>query len=415
MLTTEREIAELTATAKNKHRLLGVALASGLAAASLNMAAPANAWCIGLSGIDIGGGCDSTFGNFSLGLGPDAQASSNGFLTGAIAVGNGTSAHAAGVLTAAWAGGTNSAALTDGLVSWAVAQGDADALGDLVAVAGAVAGDFANFAFNLGNATDGATSGVVASNGSANLAANLGGNANVGEGHDLSVFAGGVEDEPSFANAALNLIGNRNRVEAFGSGNLAIAVGNPFAFPNGSDSTVLVGDILNDDPAELSLGFHVQPPFITPACDSDCGNTVTVTRGRLSLAGAIGLVNRDVAQDGIGITINTPLNPPASNPTTLAASSKQRILRPSLSTFTSRSGINTTTAAADKKSNLFRPSLNAAPNAHNATSPGGSLRKTIGERIKKWVNKVSDTKNNVTSGQAGGTADPGAASPGSDE
>ena len=178
------------ATDKLGRSLLGGAMASGLAAASLYGVGPANATCVGISGINIGDGCESTFGNFSIGLGPDTQAHSNGFLTGAIAVGDGTIADTVGILTAAWAGGTGSAAAAEGIIAWAVAQGD----GDVVALAGDAPVDIANFAFNFGNATDGAESFVGAGDGAVNLAANLGGNANAGSATGLPVnmeiFAG---------------------------------------------------------------------------------------------------------------------------------------------------------------------------------------------------------------------------------
>ena len=143
----------------------GGAVASGLAAASLYGVGTANATCVGISGIDIGDGCESTFGNFSIGLGPDTQAHSNGLLTGAIAVGDGTIADVTGILTAAWAGGTGSAAAANGFIAWAVAQGDGEGVGDVAALAGSEPLDIANFAFNFGNATDGATSAVEASDG----------------------------------------------------------------------------------------------------------------------------------------------------------------------------------------------------------------------------------------------------------
>lgn len=58
----------------NKRRELAMtglvgAVASGLAVAAMSTPAPAHAWCVGISGLDIGGGCSSTLGNFALGLG----------------------------------------------------------------------------------------------------------------------------------------------------------------------------------------------------------------------------------------------------------------------------------------------------------------------------------------------------------
>jgi len=311
MLTIEREI-ESTATPKNRHRLLGVAVASGLAAASLNLAAPAHAWCVGISGINIGTGCTSTFGNFAIGLGPNAVASSDGFITGAIAVGDSV-ASSTGSFTAAWASGSGAGASTAGELNWAVANGT-----NVLAVAGESLTDFASVAVNFGNADEPWTSAtpgtsiVGATGGGFNLAANIFGNANGGK--DLRVYAGGSETTNGYGNASINLIGsNRNDIETFGSLNLAINVGNVFTFPNGSDTTILVGDYLNNDPATLSIGFAVQPPFITDQCPTDCGNVVRVRNGLLSLAGAFGVVNEVVEQDYLGINIRTPWNGPATN------------------------------------------------------------------------------------------------------
>src|SRR5262245_59922482 len=121
MSTTEAGIMKLSASSKKK--LLGVAVASGLAAASLGGVAPAHAWCVGLSGIDIGGGCESTIGNFAFGLGPTAQAHSNGL---SVAIGFGDAiADTTGILTAALASGT-AAAAANGILSLAAAAGTGD-------------------------------------------------------------------------------------------------------------------------------------------------------------------------------------------------------------------------------------------------------------------------------------------------
>ena len=61
-------------------------LAAGLTATSLIGGPTANAWCVGISGINIGAGCASTLGNIALGLGPNAVANSNG-LSLAVALG----------------------------------------------------------------------------------------------------------------------------------------------------------------------------------------------------------------------------------------------------------------------------------------------------------------------------------------
>src|SRR5262245_18526189 len=149
MSTTETGIMKLSARSKKK--LLGVAVASGLAAGSFAGVAPAHAWCVGLSGIDIniGGECLSTLGNFSIGLGPNAVAHSNG-LSLAIALGD-AFADSTGILTAAIAAGTGAAAFTDGIANFAAAAGTATDPGSFVAAsAGAQPFDFLNFAFNFG-------------------------------------------------------------------------------------------------------------------------------------------------------------------------------------------------------------------------------------------------------------------------
>jgi len=82
-------------------------LAAGLTATSLIGGPTANAWCVGISGINIGAGCASTLGNIALGLGPNAVANSNG-LSLAVALGDAV-ADSTGVLTLAMAGGTSEA------------------------------------------------------------------------------------------------------------------------------------------------------------------------------------------------------------------------------------------------------------------------------------------------------------------
>lgn len=384
------------------------AVASAMAVGAFGATAPAHAWCVGISGINIGGGCSSTLGNFALGLGPNAVASSSGFITGAIAFGDAFAA-SAGTLTAAWAGGTGSESYTDGFFNWAVAQGT-----NASAVAGRQNSDFANFAFNFGNAVEPwlggeneelGTSNVDASYGSFNLAANLGGNANAVEGttKDLRVWAGGLEGEENFGSAALNLFGNRNDVQAFGSGVATIAVGNPFGFPNGSDSIVRVGDFVEGiSGGSLSLAFNIQPPFITEECDTgQCGNTVTVGNGYLSIAGAVGLVNRVVEQIGPGIRINTPFNPPPTVTNELAADST--------STTTLKASVPKSTSdgvKGNKQRSLVRSSLDFSGGAKadadrsdstsKATDQGPSAPKSLKSRINETTKKVSDAVSKVT-------------------
>ncbi len=51
--------------------------------ASLGGVPTANAWCIGISGINIGEGCTTELGTFALGIGDETTATAGGFLTGA--------------------------------------------------------------------------------------------------------------------------------------------------------------------------------------------------------------------------------------------------------------------------------------------------------------------------------------------
>lgn len=388
------------------------AVASAMAVGAFGATAPAHAWCVGISGINIGGGCSSTLGNFALGLGPNAVATSTGFITGAIAFGD-AFASSAGTLTAAWAGGAGSESYTNGLFNWAVAQGT-----NASAVAGRQNSDFANFSFNFGNAVEPwlggeneelGTSNVDASFGSFNLAANLGGNANAVEGttKDLRVWAGGLEGEENFGSAALNLFGNRNDVQAFGSGVAALAVGNPFGFPNGSDSIVRVGDFIEGiSGGSLSLAFNVQPPFITEECDTgQCGNTVTVSNGYLSIAGAVGLVNRVVEQVGPGIRINTPFNPPPTVTNELAASDTES----TVTATTPKASAPKSTGdgvKGSKERSLVRSSPNFSGGAKadadrsdstpKATDHGSSAPKSLKSRINETKKKVSDAVSKVT-------------------
>jgi len=354
-------------------------LAAGLTATSLIGGPTANAWCVGISGINIGAGCASTLGNIALGLGPNAVANSNG-LSLAVALGDAV-ADSTGIVTLALAGGTSEAD-TNGIANVAVAAGT----GDVTAIAGSLASDFLNFAVNFGNATSPATSLVEADFGGLNVAANLGGNANSQNGtfFDMTVFAGGASaDSRGFGTVALNLFGNRNDIEAFGVLDAAINVGGLLTFPNGSNTTIHVGEIETNEPANLSVGFNWQPPFITPACEGLCGNTVTTT-GNLGIAGAIGLVNEDVAVTGPGIAIHTPLNPPALAAT--AASSTVAKARASLRPASSTLG-------------KARASLSPASSKKNAVggTQAKSSVKSVSDRLTTSAKKLSARAGKVTS------------------
>ena len=299
-----------------------------------------------------------------------------------------------GILTAAWAGGTGSAAAANGFIAWAVAQGDGEGVGDVAALAGSEPLDIANFAFNFGNATDGATSGVEASDGAVNLAANLGGNANTTANgpEDMEIFAG-----QGFGNSAINVIGNRNTVFSGGGFlNNATNLGNPFTFPNGSDNTVTSG------PGNLSLAFNGQGIFTEGSCDALCGNTVESV-GPLSIAGAADVIQRTSAGTEPGITLATPFNDTGSNTNVLAAGNPNRFTP---TTFATGSNNNVLAAGGTQRS-LFRPGLNAAFNRLKATSPGGSVLRSVSDRFTTSAKNFSDTVSKVTGGLVGG-ADAGA-------
>jgi len=365
-------------------------LAAGLVAALISGTGTAHAWCVGLSGLDIGDGCDSTLGNFALGLGADTVAHSNGLLTGAIAFGNGAVADTQGILTAAWAGGTDSKAYSTGIIAWAMSQGNA-----VEAYAGLDNDDIANFAFNFGNAADGATNKVRAGGmgpGYLNVAANIGGNGNAGAGggvgpQNMDVFAG-----EGVANAALNFGGNRNRLYAGGGFlNLATTVGNLVnsVAPNGSDNDV-------DARGNLTLAFNYQPPFITEACDvGPCGNKVSASPN-LAVAVAIGLVKRTVIQDGVGIEIKTPLNPP-DDTTVLASNSKPATLVGSSTTGTADAGTTKT-----GRSLKFSPTGGNKHAVRAGRLQVASVLKSVNDQVARTANKVSNSVSKATGKLTGG-------------
>ncbi len=254
-------------------------VASGVVAASLSGIGTASGTCIGISGINIplggGGGCNSTFGNFALGLGAGTVAdASGGFLNGAIAV------------------GTNVAAFAEGS-GFSVA----------------------NVALNLGAADDPidpatgvptgpAFSRVTAGPGFLNLGANFLGNAtNSDPPFAMDIKASGV------ASSALNFIGNRNRLTSSGVLANSTVVGNFFGFPNGSDN-----DVTSTGP--VSVAFVRQGLFTdnSAGCPSICGNIVN--SGPFSIAGAFNTVHRTVNSGGatVSSTLRSRSMPPAPPP-----------------------------------------------------------------------------------------------------
>ena len=271
---------------KRARRTLQCAVASGLAGAlvaagSLNGVGTAHATCVGISGINIGQGCNSSLGNFALVLGTGTADASGGFFNAALGAGTDVMAKAAvGALNLAVAGGTNTSAQ-----------------------AGVGGLDFVNIAFNAGSADAApgsagtAKSTVEAGNGAFNLAGNLLGNAD--SGTPLFVRAGGNDNSLGFGTVAANVMGDRSHVETTGSLANATNWGNIFTSPHSSDSTVIAGTSVS--PAFLSWAFNYQGTFTEDCPTGPCGNTVTAN-GPLSLVGAVGVVKQNV-NGGVGITL----------------------------------------------------------------------------------------------------------------
>jgi hypothetical protein len=318
---------------------------SGVAAASLSGAGPVSATCIGISGINIGNGCNSTLGTFALGLGPGTLAdASGGFLNGAIAI------------------GTNVAAFAEGsgfsVANLAVNVGSADT------------------AINpaTGIPTPGtAYSRVTAGAGFLNLGLNLGGAANAGGGdgpRPIDISASGV------GSSVINAIGaNRNTLRSQGLLANTTVIGTLFPGPNGSDNTVT-------STGPLSVAFVRQGIFSEPLdlCDPSCGNTVT--SGPFSIAGAFNTVKRIVEQNGFGINIATPFNDVGTT-TNLSVMSRQQ----------DDSGVNPTLGSPR---NPVRSSLNAVFDRPKATSSTGSSRTSLNDRINTSVNRFRESVKNVT-------------------
>jgi hypothetical protein len=276
---------------------------TGVAAASLGGVATANATCIGISGINIGGGCTSTFGNFALVLGNGTADASGGFLNGAIATGNLVHATSDGFGSLAYAGGdgTNATA-RNGIFNLAAAGlGFSGALGVGTDVDAVADGALANLAVNVGAAKDFTTSTVTAGGGAFNLAANLFGNSGAVESTTKNMKVSAIGNGTS----AVNVWGNRNDVQATGVLTNATNLGNVIKTPNGSDSVLRAGGF-------LSSALNVQNVFSRSCSVAQCGNEVS-SQGPLSFAGAIGVINQIVVQSGPGITLRTRLDPNTNN------------------------------------------------------------------------------------------------------
>ena len=227
-------------------------LAAGLVATSLGVGGTANGTCIGITGINIGEGCDSSFGNFALGLGEGTVAvARDGFINGAIAIGTNVGAFAG---------------VPEGIsvANVALNLGSADVPFSLNPDTGAVV------------VPVGAYNGVLAGPGFLNLGVNLTGAANAGGGQGprpMEIRASGI------ASSVINAIGaNRNSLTSEGILANTTVLGGLFPGPNGSDNIVT-------STGPVSVAFVRQGIFSEPCDVGPCGNEVhtgpVFARGRL--------------------------------------------------------------------------------------------------------------------------------------
>ena len=336
-------------------------IAVGLAAASLGGVPTAAATCIGISGINIGTGCFTTFGSFALGLGPGTTAISAGPLTAAIAVGLGneqtelTTASSFGIFSFAWAGGPDTLAETRGNANLAIMQGEN---GRALAGSGGTQFENLNIAINFGNGIDIPLPGggnnptldtqtnTVATIGQGNIAVNFFGDSIPGTpitdtaGWSV-VRAGGLRlglPPTGFANAAYNFFGDGNHVT------------------------------VGDQASNFGLGFSVF---------GDRNNVVV--NGPLAAGGALFQSDRNVVQTGPGIEINGEPNAPASITNVFAAGGTQRsVVRPSLN---------------------FAPGINSTSNLRSTSSGGSGFKsinqltssaKKFGDQLAASTKKIGD-------------------------
>jgi hypothetical protein len=382
--------------------LVAAALASGLAATSLGTTATAYATCVGFNGIDIGGGCTTSLGSAALVLGT-GTAVAHGLWATAIATGTDTSADSQGAGTLAYAGGSGSDAVARGALSVAAAglgfEGTFGVGTNVFAQAGHSGGDFFNVAVNVGSANEPGQSAVEAGDGAGNLATNILGNGDSNTAMTVRALGNG--------NRSINVSGNRNLVEAVGSLNSAINVGNPITIPNGSDNTVIAGT--TESPAFLSVAFNVQRLLSEP-CSTLCANTVNAGPGPWAVAGAVGVVNRSVSEQGPGVTVATPFNSngtsnanafaaDGSTANLLRSSPKFSPARPShLRPATSPSGtVVRTRATVD---------LGAAPKSRTGTNDDGpKVRSANVGTTTPTRHRDKTGKGNLAGGANGGAAD----------
>lgn len=316
--------------------------AAGLAAAA-TISAPAHASCISISGLGNGNGtdgssCTSGLLGIAVGIGPNTVATSDGLLAGAVAVGrrnsptDSTQAIAAGFLSLAGSLGTDSSATT-GALGIALGIGPSTFVTSDGPLTGAVA-------VGLGNSPTDVTQAF--STGFLSLSAAVGTNVQAGSQGRLalalaqgrgstagnSILAQAGLSPTDNVNVAVNVLARAtptsiNRTLAIGDGNLAANIGGDstdtrnqivqaFGLGNialngrGDGNQVSAGNLT---PGATDAGVPAQTPSTLGLAFNTFGNNNTATAiGPLAVAGSVlGNGRNDVGrvlQTGPGIALN---------------------------------------------------------------------------------------------------------------
>jgi hypothetical protein len=243
MSTTETGITKLSARSKNK--LMGVAVASGVVAATLGVAPAANAWCANISGLNLGTGCTASLGSIAMVLGPSGTATAGDpamFSPFNIAISVGT-----GTITGA--GAAPFMGLPDiGNVSFATAGSQAITMGLL------------NLAASFGG-----TGSSLASQGLANSTLNIGSHNNLlsfGFVNNATVLFS--DNNPSVSTGSTGLLSGFNvAFSIFGGGN-TVQSG---AVIGGTGPLSIAGAIgvSGRTVQNTNFGIHIATPFGTVA------------------------------------------------------------------------------------------------------------------------------------------------------
>jgi hypothetical protein len=274
MSTTEIGIMKLSARSKTK--LLGVAVASGVVAASLGAVPAANALCANISGLNLGTGCTASLGSIAIVLGPTGTAAAGdpAMFTPfniAISVGTGTTTFAGtvpfmglpnvGNVAFATAG---SSAVTEGLLNLAASLGgtssDLQSLGIL------------NSTLNIGSHN------VLASQGFVSNATVL------FSDNNPAVDAGNIETGLNGLLHGFNVAFN-----IFGGGNTVLA--GAFAGTGGTGPLSIAGalGVTAQTVLNTNFGIHIATPLGAVASVPAAGNKVaptTVAAGTVTGAGS---------------------------------------------------------------------------------------------------------------------------------